>query len=294
MSALIGFLFSFGFLCLLNVFAVSRNSLVHEIGLQSGVLVKSTAFENVFIHWVKESMSTKSISPWGKDEYVLVCLKHSGSENSLSYFRRKQMLMCCYLTLGYLFLHAVRSASGHHFQMPLFIVGLVANIPLSGWIELSFLKSRVHSRTKRIDQELPSILDLLAFCLAAGEPVVASLQRVSATCSGELAQIFRKADAALACGQSLGDTFRQIRDSSASVALFRTMHSIELALERGTPLAEVLRAQAQEARAIHRQYLITLAGKKEALMMIPVVFFILPMIVFIALFPGLQALHLTQ
>jgi tight adherence protein C len=75
-----------------------------------------------------------------------------------------------------------------------------------------------------------------------------------------------------------------------SQPLGRVTHSLELALERGTPLAQVLRAQASDARAHQVRMLLVLAGHKETSMMIPVVFLILPMIVAVALYPGLIAL----
>ena len=63
-----------------------------------------------------------------------------------------------------------------------------------------------------------------------------------------------------------------------------------MAIERGTPISEVLRAQAMDSRNHEARKLMTIAGKKETLMMIPVVFLILPMIVIVALYPGLMAL----
>ena len=56
-------------------------------------------------------------------------------------------------------------------------------------------------------------------------------------------------------------------------------------------MAEVLRAQARDARAESARALLVLAGKKETAMMIPVVFLILPVIVAVALYPGLVALN---
>ena len=68
---------------------------------------------------------------------------------------------------------------------------------------------------------------------------------------------------------------------------------IAVATERGTPMAEVLRAQAADARAGGRRRLLEQAGRKEVLMLVPVVFFILPIVVVIALFPGIHGLQLT-
>lgn len=68
---------------------------------------------------------------------------------------------------------------------------------------------------------------------------------------------------------------------------------IAVAIERGTPLAEVLRAQAQDVRDNAKRDLMEVAGKKEIAMLAPVVFFILPLTVIFAVFPGLSLMRLN-
>jgi tight adherence protein C len=74
--------------------------------------------------------------------------------------------------------------------------------------------------------------------------------------------------------------------------LTRAIEQITGALERGTPLAEVLRAQAQDAREGAKRELLETSGKKEVAMMVPLVFLILPITIAIAIFPGLFVLQL--
>jgi tight adherence protein C len=64
------------------------------------------------------------------------------------------------------------------------------------------------------------------------------------------------------------------------------------ALERGTPLAEVLRAQAQDSRDEAKRELLEVAGKKEVAMLVPLVFLILPVTILFAIFPGIFVLQL--
>jgi tight adherence protein C len=71
----------------------------------------------------------------------------------------------------------------------------------------------------------------------------------------------------------------------------RFTDGLVVAMERGTPLSEVLRAQAADARSQQRQYLIELAGKKDVAMLIPVVFLVLPTVIVIALFPAIRGLQ---
>jgi tight adherence protein C len=66
----------------------------------------------------------------------------------------------------------------------------------------------------------------------------------------------------------------------------RFVDGLVVAVERGTPLAEVLRAQAADVREQRKRQLIEAGGRKEVLMLVPVVFLILPVVVLFALYPG--------
>jgi tight adherence protein C len=66
-----------------------------------------------------------------------------------------------------------------------------------------------------------------------------------------------------------------------------------VAVERGTPLADVLRAQAMDVREAGRRRLLEIGGRKEIAMMVPVVFLILPVTVVFALYPGFVTLTVT-
>jgi len=72
----------------------------------------------------------------------------------------------------------------------------------------------------------------------------------------------------------------------------RFVDALVVALERGTPLAAVLRAQAVDAREAARNELVALAARREVLMLLPVVFVVLPVTVVFALFPGFWGLRL--
>ena len=73
-------------------------------------------------------------------------------------------------------------------------------------------------------------------------------------------------------------------------SLARFVDGIVVAVERGTPLAEVLRAQAEDVREVGRRALMETGGKKEIAMMVPVVFLVLPVTVLFAVFPGIAYL----
>ena len=70
----------------------------------------------------------------------------------------------------------------------------------------------------------------------------------------------------------------------------RFAQGIAVAVERGTPLADVLHAQAADVREAGRRELIETAARKEVLMMVPVVFLVLPVTVLFAFWPGVVGL----
>ena len=75
-------------------------------------------------------------------------------------------------------------------------------------------------------------------------------------------------------------------------ALSRVVEQLVTALDRGSPLVEVLRAQAQDSRDDAKRQLIESAGRKEVAMLVPLVFLILPVTVMFALFPATLVLEL--
>ena len=73
----------------------------------------------------------------------------------------------------------------------------------------------------------------------------------------------------------------------------RFAEGLAIAVERGTPLADVLHAQAADVREAGRRALIEAGARKEVLMMVPVVFLVLPVTVVFAFWPGLVGLQLV-
>ncbi len=154
------------------------------------------------------------------------------------------------------------------------------------------LTQRVRARERQILTELPTLAELLALGVGAGEGVRASLERVTTVSSGPLSEEFRTLLSVTHVGVPLTTALEQLADRTGVAELARFAEAIAVAVDRGTPLAEVLRAQAQDVREADRRALMETGGRKEVAMMIPVVFLILPVTVVFAVFPGLWALRL--
>ncbi|GAB3246577.1 type II secretion system F family protein [Kineosporia babensis] len=152
---------------------------------------------------------------------------------------------------------------------------------------------QVRRREQRILAEFPSVAEILALAVGAGEGPLGALDRVARTCSGELSDEIAQTLADARTGRSLTDALNDlaVRTSIPSVARF--VDGMVVAIERGTPLADVLRAQAQDVRDLTRRRLMEAGGRREIGAMVPVVFLILPVTVLFALYPGLAVLELT-
>ncbi len=154
------------------------------------------------------------------------------------------------------------------------------------------LTSRARARIVRIEEELPTVLEFLALCLAAGEGVYRSVRRVAGTGSGELTRELRAVVIEVDTGSSLADALTAMTRRLQAPVLTRAIDHTVAAIERGSPLAETLQAQAADAREDAKRSLIETAGRKEILMMIPLVFGLLPLSVLFAIFPGITMLRL--
>lgn len=153
------------------------------------------------------------------------------------------------------------------------------------------LSSRANRREQRMLAEFPTVAELLALAVSAGEGAVGALERVVALSRGELSDELRRCLADARAGANLPTALQGLADRTGLPSLARFVDGVVVAIERGTPLAEVLRAQAQDVREDGRRALIEAAGRKEIAMMLPVVFLILPVTVVFAVFPGFAFLH---
>ena len=157
----------------------------------------------------------------------------------------------------------------------------------------SHLSGQVSTRERRILAEFPTIAELLALAVAAGESPVAALDRVCRRSGGELSRDLAGVLASVRTGEPVGAAFDAWAATTGLPLVARFAQGIAVALERGTPLADVLHAQAADVREAGRRELIEIAARKEVFMMVPVVFLILPVTVFFAFWPGVVGLNLT-
>jgi tight adherence protein C len=163
------------------------------------------------------------------------------------------------------------------------LAGLLGGVLGRDW----WLTQQVQRREELLLAEFPVVAELLALAVTAGESPTAAIARVTRLSGGELARELGAALGRARSGVPLVDALQAVADHTSLGALARFIDGLLVAIERGTPLAEVLRAQAADVREAGKRRLLEAGGRKEIAMMVPVVFLVLPVTVLFALFPGL-------
>ncbi|QKJ19164.1 type II secretion system F family protein [Microbacterium hominis] len=131
------------------------------------------------------------------------------------------------------------------------------------------LTRAARARVARIEEELATVLEFIALCLAAGEGIHDALRRVSALGAGDLTSELRGVVVEVGTGSPLATALGGLAGDLEIAALSRAIDQIVAALERGAPLAQVLHGQAADAREQSKRALIEQAGRKEIAMLVP-------------------------
>ena len=155
------------------------------------------------------------------------------------------------------------------------------------------LTAQVRAHEERVLAELPVIAELLALAVAAGEGPVAALERVVRRSNGALSRELSLVLGRVRTGQSVATAFDDLAARTGLPVVGRFASAIAVAIERGTPLAEVLHAQAGDVREARRRSLIESGARREIAMMVPVVFLVLPTTILFAFWPGVIGLRLV-
>ncbi|WP_394279248.1 type II secretion system F family protein [Microbacterium sp.] len=217
-------------------------------------------------------------------------LRQAGIARDAAWFRARQL---SWLIVGAAVggVTVVVLALSGRFSVPaatLPIVGAVAAVVVVD----SWLSAAARRRRARVEEELPTVLEFLSLCLAAGEGLRDALSRVGDVGSGELTAEVRRAVLDSGTGSNLSDALTDLGRRLDVPALSRAVEHLVAALDRGAPLVSVLQAQAADAREDAKRTLIEQAGRKEIAMLFPIVFLLLPMSILFAVFPGIAMLRL--
>lgn len=176
-------------------------------------------------------------------------------------------------------------------RKPLASAVLIAISAVSGWLVAD---ARLSSRMKRQQRAgavaLPAFLEAVALAVGAGAALPNALQIVSTRTSGVLTDGLQSCIRAMREGSGFEASMAGFAARFPFPAMTRFVEATQIALDRGTPIVDVLHAQATDARQESRRLLLESAGRREVGMLVPVIFFVLPAVVVVALYPGFTEL----
>lgn len=256
-----------------------------------GTSIRRTSITQRSLGFIAQLLTGREVAPWASNKNISTWLRQSTSGHSLASFRRNQIVTAALGMLATILWLLLRFAVGKPLSALPALFLILSAFVFAGWYSKWNLASKAQKNRAAIEGQLSTVLDLLAFAVSAGEPVLLAMRRIVQSCTGPLISELRKVINSVNSGETLAAALVQLQAELDSQPVSRAVHALNLALERGTPLAQVLRAQAGDARAHQGRRLLIMAGHKETTMMLPVVFLILPMIVAVALYPGMIALQ---
>lgn len=228
----------------------------------------------------------------GQDRALEARLAAAGLPADVAAFRAEQLVWAaaCVLVLGAL---AALAAASSVALRPGALPPLALLAAAGGWLGRDWwLQQQARARRARLLDELPTAIDLLVLSLLAGESVTAACARVADEVGGTVGEEFAAVVADVRAGSAIVPALERLPQRCALPGVTRLVDALCTAIERGAPLADVLRNQADDARAAKRRALIESGGRREVLMLVPVVFLIMPAVIAFALFPGLVSLDL--
>lgn len=97
------------------------------------------------------------------------------------------------------------------------------------------LSLRVRRRREAILSEFPSVAELFALSVGAGESAAGALERIAGTARGELAGEFRTTLADMRAGASLSAALKAMGRRVQLAPVERFIGGVLIALDRGTP-----------------------------------------------------------
>ncbi len=163
--------------------------------------------------------------------------------------------------------------------------------------QLSWLKQLIGKITGRyvkeseINEELVNILQMLSIMISAGESPMMALRYISQRSVGYIPTLVNQSFSKYESGNNLTQTLEYIAAATGSSALRRLTNSIQIAIQRGTPILDVLNNQVQSLNKQINLALLKKSGKSEITLLIPVVFLILPVSISFAIWPSIYGLN---
>jgi tight adherence protein C len=179
------------------------------------------------------------------------------------------------------------------FDSPLLLCGMPA---FGFFIPRFLLKKKLKERQRRIRLGLPDGLDLTVICVEAGLALDQAMMRVGQDLSHahpELSAEFHLFDLEIRAGKPRVEALRNLAERTG-VDDIRSLVGTLIQTDRfGTSVAQALRVHSDSLRTERRQRAEEQAAKTTVKMIIPLVLFVMPSLIFVTVGPAvIQLLHI--
>src|SRR5450755_801441 len=178
------------------------------------------------------------------------------------------------------------------FSSPLLLVGVTA---FGFFVPRFMLKKKLQARQRRLRLGLPDGLDLTVICVEAGLSLDQAMMRVGEdlrTAHPELSGEFHLFDLETRAGKPRVEALRNLAERTG-VDDIRSLVGTLIQTDRfGTSIAQALRVHSDSLRTERRQRAEEQAAKTTVKMIIPLVLFVMPSLIFVTVGPAvIQLMH---
>jgi Flp pilus assembly protein TadB len=184
------------------------------------------------------------------------------------------------------------------YSMRIILVEIANLLSVSNYAkQLSWLKQLIRKLTgsevkeSELNEELVNMLQMLSIMISAGESPMMALRYISQRSVGYIPELIDQSFSKYESGRNLAQTLEQIAIATGSSQVRRLTNSIQIAIQRGTPILDVLNNQVQSLNKQINLALLKKSGKSEIALLIPVVFLILPVSISFAIWPSIFGLN---
>ncbi len=154
------------------------------------------------------------------------------------------------------------------------------------YLPVIFLERLMRARTRKVSEELPGVMEIIALALEAGLSFDQAVDYVAEKVTGALAALLIKARSAIASGARRETAYRSIaKDGPAQLRQF--LDTVLQAERQGKPVSASIIALADSVRVKQQLLLELRANRLPTTMLLPIFMFIVPPVLLVYLLPAI-------
>jgi tight adherence protein C len=206
---------------------------------------------------------------------------------SAGMYRTSPRALLGYRVLGAVLFPALVLWLGSGAASPVFVgVAAAASIALGWMLPVTIVRRRARLRNKKVDREVPELIDLLVVTVEAGQGLAGAIRIAGERLHGPLGDEVRLAVQEQSMGLSTHDALMHMVERSDTPALRSFVRAVVQGESLGVSIGEILRAVAVDMRKRRRQAAEEQAQKAPVKMLFPLAFFIFPSMFIVLLGPS--------